>query len=244
VGVDSSVTPIDQLRATKKTLPPELREQILAPRSEAISPLIEILNDEQLGTSESPAEGWPPIHAIGLLADLKAADAVEPMLDVLVETNFEHIINSSLLGRLREFGAAVLEPALLRLKDAREEDVDSRLSPCSPSSGSRRSGSSMPSATSSTKYAFREAARDELEDFLRRRRPWFDRTNDSAGHGVGLGEAVQRAAPEHVAQNHPGRRLRARRAVDRYPAGPPMSDPQAQWEPAGCVTPVMVAVRP
>ena len=117
------MTPIDQLRATKEKLPPELREQILALRAEAVPPLIAILNDEQLGMSESPAEGWPPIHAVELLADLKATEAIEPMLDVLVETTFDHVINSNLLLRLPEFGAAVLEPTLLRLKDARDEDV-------------------------------------------------------------------------------------------------------------------------
>jgi SEC-C motif len=117
------VTPIDQLRATKEKLPPELREQILALRAEAVPALIEILNDEQLGMSESPAEGWPPIHAVELLADLKATEAIEPMLDVLVETTFDHVINSNLLLRLPEFGAAVLEPTLLRLKVAQEEDV-------------------------------------------------------------------------------------------------------------------------
>lgn len=117
------MTPIDQLRATKEKLPPELREQILALGAEAVSPLIEILEDEPLGMSESPAEGWPPIHAVELLADLEAAEAVEPMLDVLVETNFDHVINSHLVDRLPEFGAAVLEPALLRLKDAHEVDV-------------------------------------------------------------------------------------------------------------------------
>ncbi len=80
------MTPIDQLRATKEKLPPELRGQILALRAEAVPPLIAILTDAQLGMSESPAEGWPPIHAVELLADLKATEAIEPMLDVLVET--------------------------------------------------------------------------------------------------------------------------------------------------------------
>ena len=117
------MTPIDQLRATAEKLPPELREQILALRAEAVPPLIAILNDEQLGMSESPAEGWPPIHAVELLADRKATEAIEPMLDVLVETTFDDVISSNLLGRLPEFGAAVLEPTLLRLKDARDEDV-------------------------------------------------------------------------------------------------------------------------
>ena len=117
------MTPIDQLRATKEKLPPELRERILALRAAAVQPLIAILNDEELGMSESPAEGWPPIHAVGLLADLEATEAIEPMLDVLVETTFDHVINGHLLDRLPEFGAAVLEPTLLRLKDARDADV-------------------------------------------------------------------------------------------------------------------------
>lgn len=41
------MTPIDQLRATKEKLPPELRERILALRAAAVQPLIAILNDEE-----------------------------------------------------------------------------------------------------------------------------------------------------------------------------------------------------
>jgi len=62
--------------------------------------------------SESPAEGWPPIHAVDLLADLRAPEAIEPMLDLLVDTTLDEVINSRLLVRLPEFGAAALEPAV------------------------------------------------------------------------------------------------------------------------------------
>jgi hypothetical protein len=114
-------TPATEASASR--LPPELREQILALRAEAIAPLLAILADDELGPRESPAEGWPPIHAVGLLTDLGATEAIEPMLDVLVETDFDHVINSRLLVRLPEFGAAALEPALLRLNVADEEHV-------------------------------------------------------------------------------------------------------------------------
>jgi len=60
--------------------------------------------------SESPAEGWPPTHAVELLADLRAPEASEPMLDLLVDTTLDEVINSRLLIRLPEFGAAALEP--------------------------------------------------------------------------------------------------------------------------------------
>lgn len=79
-----------------------------------MQPLIEILLDDELGMMESPAEGWPPIHAVELLADLKATAAIGPMLDLLVEVDIDAIIYTSLEQRLPEFGADVLEPALER----------------------------------------------------------------------------------------------------------------------------------
>lgn len=122
------MTPFDQLRATKEKLPPDLREQILALHTDAVPALIEILNDEQLGTSESPAEGWPPIHAVDLLADLKAPEAIEPMLDVLVTSSWEEILHDRIVVRLSDLGCAVMEAALTALDDA--EDPEAQHSLC------------------------------------------------------------------------------------------------------------------
>ena len=122
-----SVTPVEQLRATKEDLSAELREDILALGNEAVQPLIEILLDEELGMEDSPAEGWPPIHAVELLADLKATAAIEPMLDLLSEVDIDTIIYTRLEQRLPEFGADVLEPALERLNHANAEGAESLL---------------------------------------------------------------------------------------------------------------------
>jgi hypothetical protein len=118
------MTPIERLCASKEErLPPAIREGILALGAPAVAPLIEILLDEDLGCKDSPSEGWASIHAAELLAELKAAEAVLPMLDVLVETDFDAIVHDVILRRLPEFGAEVLEPALERLESADDEDV-------------------------------------------------------------------------------------------------------------------------
>ncbi len=98
----TAATSLDQLRATKKELSAKLRGEILAQGTEAVQSLIEILLDDELGMAESPAEGWPPIHAVDLLADLKATAAIEPMLDLLVEVDVDTIVFARLEKRLPE----------------------------------------------------------------------------------------------------------------------------------------------
>jgi hypothetical protein len=118
------MTPIDQLRTCpEEKLPLEIREAVLALGSSAVAPLIEILLEEDLASDDSPDEGWASIHAAELLVDLKAGEAIEPMLRVLVETNYDVVIHDLLLRRLPELGAAVLEPALRHLEDTDDEDV-------------------------------------------------------------------------------------------------------------------------
>jgi HEAT repeat protein len=116
------VGPIDRLRTCHETLPPDVRGEVLALGSAAIPALIEILCDEDLANEDAPGNGWPPIHAAKLLGDLKAREAIEPMLRVLAETEFDHVINGVLSRRLPEFGADVLEPALLLLEQASGDD--------------------------------------------------------------------------------------------------------------------------
>ena len=122
------MTPIDQLRTTKEELSPELHAQIMALGAEAVPSLLEILDDEELGASDSPAEGWPPIHAVNLLAELKAPEAITPMLEALADASWEEVIHARLVVRLPDFGPAVVEPALAILADA--EDPSTRHSLC------------------------------------------------------------------------------------------------------------------
>lgn len=76
--------------------------------------------DPRLGTR---AGRWAPIHAVDLLVDLRACDAIVPMLDVLVGTPILSVIHERITSRLPELGAPVLEPALQRFGDTSTTEV-------------------------------------------------------------------------------------------------------------------------
>jgi hypothetical protein len=108
--------PIARLRETGEKLTPKLREELLSLGRSAVEPLIELLEDD-LGD-------WPSIHAVDLLADLKATEAIEPMLDALPELTFDDILYSRIVTRLPDLGPAVVEPALAVLSDEQEQGED------------------------------------------------------------------------------------------------------------------------
>jgi hypothetical protein len=111
--------PIARLRKAGEKLDPKLREEILALGAEAVAPLLKVLDDD--------FGDWPSIHAVDLLVDLKATDAIGAMLDALGELDLDDIMHSRIVVRLPDLGPAVLEPALARLAQERalhDEDVD------------------------------------------------------------------------------------------------------------------------
>lgn len=113
--------PIARLRQTGEELPLSLRDEVLALGSGVVAELIELARDEEAGADDAPGEGWPPIHAVDLLIDLKAEAAIEPLLRVLSTATYDALIYNRISLRLPELGAAVVEPAL-RL--AHDEDID------------------------------------------------------------------------------------------------------------------------
>jgi hypothetical protein len=93
-------------------LPPRLRERILAFGPEVVPPLIALAEDEALAREDAPGEGFAPVHAIELLGELGAAEAVGPMLRVLAEEEPGTYLQEQALAALPKLGAAVIEPAL------------------------------------------------------------------------------------------------------------------------------------
>ena len=99
-----------------ESLPPGVRTSILAGGKAVVPALLDVLLERTPGFPEASGEDFAPIHAVDLLADLKAPEGIEPMLTVLCTTDWDTIIHDRILVRLPEFGAAALEP-LLRLLD-------------------------------------------------------------------------------------------------------------------------------
>lgn len=94
----------------------------IARRGQAVIPaLIEILEDESLALEDAPGGGHAPVHAAAILRDLRAAEAIEPMLRVLARCHWEDILYSVLINALRSLGPPVLEPALAAHATGSEE---------------------------------------------------------------------------------------------------------------------------
>ena len=123
----ADIDPIARLRSTGEVLSKALRTEIISLGSEAVPALIELLEDDSASEEDAPGGGWPPIHAVELLAELKAEEAIEPLLDVLARTDFETIIHDKIALRLPAFGGLALESVLDWLEDDPHDDLYSDL---------------------------------------------------------------------------------------------------------------------
>ena len=119
---------IARLRTTGAKLSTKLRDEILALGTDASPSLIALLEDEESWNEKSPGKGWPPIHAVELLADLKAIEAIVPMLHAVVDTDWSDILHDRIIQRLPEFGPDVFEPVMALLGET--ADPESRRSLC------------------------------------------------------------------------------------------------------------------
>lgn len=84
--------------------------------------LVEILEDDELARSDAPGRGYVPIHAATMLADLGAAEAIEPMLRVLARCEPMDILFGALIDAAGSLGPPALEPALAAHASARSKD--------------------------------------------------------------------------------------------------------------------------
>lgn len=117
---------LDDVRAALvragQDLHPEAADAIRSVGPNVVPVLVEILSEELLLSADGPGEGWAPIHAVDLLTDLRAVEAIEPMLRLLEDTDFMDIVHDRLLQRMSHFGEPVVQPALPAYAGTRDED--------------------------------------------------------------------------------------------------------------------------
>lgn len=79
----------------------------------AIEPLLALLQDDDFSA----------IHAARLLGRLKATQAIEPLVQIIFETDWDDMLHDAAILALGDIGPAIVEPVLARLPDADAEDV-------------------------------------------------------------------------------------------------------------------------
>lgn len=108
-------------KAEELRLPADARRGVLALGTNAVGPLLAIVLDDDLSMRDAPGGGWAPGHAARLLGELKAVEAVEPLLRRLAETGPEDWLRDSLTVALSAMGPGAVE-ATLRAHDATADD--------------------------------------------------------------------------------------------------------------------------
>jgi len=107
-------------------LPETLQRDMVSMGMVAIPALLEILQDGTLALTEATGGGFAPIHAARLLGELRADEAIEPMLRVLADSDSLDILYGQLMHSMIQIGPPVTEPALR----AAAADVDPELQDC------------------------------------------------------------------------------------------------------------------
>lgn len=127
------VTLLAWLRETEGRLPDALRARVLARGAELVPELLAMVRNPDLsgecgGPFGRPRGGWALLNAVDLLCELKVADAVEPLLDILESTRFGgDVVHDWLLDWLPLIGEPVVEPAFARLAASVDEAAQQSL---------------------------------------------------------------------------------------------------------------------
>lgn len=103
---------VEKLIESGERLSADIRSRLLAFGAATVPALIRVLEDEELALSTARGGGYAPVHAAELLGELRAPEAVEPMLRVLSRTDFMDVLHDRLLTAMPAIGAPVVEPAL------------------------------------------------------------------------------------------------------------------------------------
>jgi HEAT repeat protein len=117
-----SSDPLAALRTTGEKLPEELKAAVLALGREAIPSLLALLEDEALADADAPGDGWPPVHAVRLLGELKAEEAIGPFLRILREGDDESWLVNDADVNLPKIGPAIVEPVLAAFGETDEPE--------------------------------------------------------------------------------------------------------------------------
>src|SRR4051794_11053942 len=102
--------PLADLRRVGQHPPRELLDRVAALGPAAVPRLIEMATAEELhGADQDSPEVWAPLHAIQLLGELGAAEAVEPLLPLLDED--DDWLGPALAEAFGRIGRPALAPA-------------------------------------------------------------------------------------------------------------------------------------
>lgn len=91
------------LKGGRDALTPDVRAGIEAAGDEGVEALIAVIRSEELLLAPEP-EGWAPIHAVRMLAALRAYKAIPALLRLLEGAEDDDLLSAESANALRSFG--------------------------------------------------------------------------------------------------------------------------------------------
>ena len=120
---------IQRLYDGAEALTPEVRQAFAARAQQAIPLLIMLGTDEDLSPEDAPGEGYTPIHAVELLGELHAVEAVPALIDIVAASEPGEIIRDAALNALEAIGSPAAPALLATLRYSRSITLKADLAP-------------------------------------------------------------------------------------------------------------------
>ena len=120
---------IQKLYDGAEALTPEVRQAFAARAQQAIPLLITLGTDEDLMPEDAPGEGYTPIHAVELLGELHAVEAVPALIDIVAASEPGEVIRDAALYALEAIGSPAAPALLATLRYSRNITLKADLAP-------------------------------------------------------------------------------------------------------------------
>lgn len=113
---------IEQLIDAGEELPDELREDIIDAGDEMGRALVSLVEHTRKHVTDAPQGDRPAIHAVELLGERGETDAIDELIEVVVDAPYDYIIHSRAIYALEDIGKPAVEPILERIETGVDED--------------------------------------------------------------------------------------------------------------------------
>lgn len=117
-------TLVRRLIEAEKQLPDEIRDRIIAQGERIVPALIAVLEDDTLADTEAPGDGYAPLHAIDLLAELKAVRAIPTLLALAMDYDWQTLRFNNAVLALKSYGEVAYAPVLEAFRENDDPEIE------------------------------------------------------------------------------------------------------------------------
>jgi HEAT repeat protein len=113
---------VRQLLEAGAEMPTDVREELVRHGTDAVEPVLRLVEDRSFWSFEAPGKGWAPVHAAEVLCEVADPRVVDPLLEALAESESGDCLHEVLMRSLPKLGENLVESALAAYHDTEDDD--------------------------------------------------------------------------------------------------------------------------